>query len=60
VDVDLGEKPTHTVSPDGTEEWCLNGELHRDDGPAVVWLDGREEWWLNGKRVVPPHEEEAR
>ena len=23
-------------------------ELHREDGPAVIWPDGRKEWWING------------
>jgi len=24
--------------------------LHREDGPAIVWIDGNMEWWLNGLR----------
>lgn len=32
-------------------EWRLpNGDLHREDGPAVIYFDGGEEWWLNGCR----------
>ena len=30
--------------------WCLNGECHREDGPAVEWPNGLREWFLNGKR----------
>ena len=27
------------------------GQLHRVDGPAVVWYDGgTKEWWQNGQR----------
>ena len=26
------------------------GQLHRDDGPAVVWRDGDKEWYQNGLR----------
>ena len=37
------------VSPDGTKQWFLNGELHREDGPAVEWPDGSKWWFLNGK-----------
>lgn len=33
-----------------TEQWCHNGKLHREDGPALVWVDGTEMWYLNGKR----------
>jgi hypothetical protein len=28
--------------------WRLNGELHREDGPAVEWADGDKMWCLNG------------
>ena len=33
----------------GGQKWYLDGKLHREDGPAVIWADGTEEWWLNGK-----------
>ncbi len=38
----------------GYKEWRLDGELHRDDGPAIehplyTW------WWLNGR----PHRAEG-
>ena len=35
--------------PDGTKKWYLNGELHREDGPAYERPNGFKEWWLNGK-----------
>ena len=25
-------------------------ELHRTEGPAVIWPDGHEEYWVDGKR----------
>lgn len=28
----------------------VNGQLHRDDGPAVESANGSKEWWKNGKR----------
>lgn len=34
----------------GTNEWYLNGKLHRLDGPAVEHYDGTKTWFLNGKR----------
>jgi antitoxin component YwqK of YwqJK toxin-antitoxin module len=46
---------TSTVEPDGTivEEYRLNGELHRDDGPARITNDAHgaliEEFYRNGK-----------
>ncbi len=26
--------------------WFLNGEYHRDDGPAVIYEEGLKSWWL--------------
>ena len=28
--------------------WYLNGELHREDGPAVEYANGNRRWYLNG------------
>jgi len=40
---------TVNVYDDGTTEWCLNGNAHREDGPAVEFADGQKYWYLNGK-----------
>ena len=39
------------VSPiSGTRRYYNNsGQLHRLDGPAVIWRDGSEAWFHNGK-----------
>jgi hypothetical protein len=37
------------VYADGDKYWYLNGELHREDGPAVEESDGSKNWWLNGE-----------
>ncbi len=29
--------------------WYLNGQLHREDGPAVEYISGLKQWYLNGK-----------
>ena len=42
-------KPECRTDPNGNKEWCLNGKLYREDGPAVEWSDGTKEWWLNDK-----------
>ena len=34
------------IYPDGTEEWRLNDELHREDGPTVEYSDSKF-WYLN-------------
>ena len=40
------------IYPDGTEEWCQNGDLHRDnDLPARTYPSGGgKEWYKNGYR----------
>lgn len=30
--------------------WYLNGNLHREDGPAIEWTNGRKDWYKNGLR----------
>jgi hypothetical protein len=40
---------TVKVYENGDQEWYLNGKLHREDGPAVIWASGRQVWHLNGK-----------
>jgi len=32
----------------GGKSWCMNGQLHRLDGPAVI-TPKRKEWWVEGK-----------
>ena len=33
--------------PDGSKHWYLNGQLHREDGPAAENVDGHKEWYLS-------------
>jgi len=40
---------TVKVYPDGTKYWWLNGQRHREDGPAIEHADGTEHWYLHGK-----------
>ena len=30
-------------------EYTVNGLLHREDGPAVIWYDGEMKWLINGE-----------
>jgi len=34
---------------DGTKYWYLNGNIHREDGPAIEYANGAKQWFLNGK-----------
>ena len=45
-------EPTLTIDSFGTKEWYLNGQLHRENGPAVEYPDSSTEWWLNGKELI--------
>jgi len=36
------------VEDNGRQLWRQNGELHRLDGPAVIWADGPGHWYQNG------------
>ncbi|HNC57649.1 MAG TPA: hypothetical protein PLP33_19585 [Leptospiraceae bacterium] len=35
--------------PNGTKEWYKEGNLHRDDEPAVEYSHGGKEWWIDGE-----------
>ena len=35
--------------PDGKQEHWVNGQLHREDGPAIIMPDGSEFWYRKGK-----------
>jgi len=51
---------TTVVKDDGTQSWYINGKLHREDGPAIIWgnctqdgnlrpIAGRHDWYKEGK-----------
>ena len=40
-----------TILTSGDKLWYLNGERHREDGPACEYNDGTKQWFLNGKRI---------
>lgn len=42
--------PTMSVCPNGTVLWTLRGQLHREDGPAVITSAGVEMWYLHDRR----------
>jgi hypothetical protein len=41
-------KPVMSIDSDGDTVWQLDGEYHREDGPAVIWRGGSKEWCLHG------------
>ena len=44
----MDEKPTKTVNLFGTIKYRLDGKLHRDDGPAVMFAEGGLVWHNHG------------
>jgi len=40
------------VYEDGNKHWYLNGELHREDGPAIEFANGDKKWYLNGEKLT--------
>ena len=38
----------YILREDGTQEWRLDGKLHREDGPAYIDKDGSTKWFKNG------------
>ena len=40
---------TVKVHVTGTKEWYLNGDLHREDGPAIEGTYGTKHWYINGE-----------
>jgi hypothetical protein len=45
-----GKTEVRTLA-DGSKAWYRDGQLHRDDGPALEWADGYKEWYRDGQRV---------
>jgi hypothetical protein len=46
----MKEQPECKVDKYGNKRWYLNGEWHREDGPAVEGTNGTKQWFLHGKR----------
>jgi hypothetical protein len=42
-------KPELVEDADGTRNWYLNNQRHREDGPAIEFADGGRVWYLNGE-----------
>ena len=46
---------TVKVYDNGSKFWYLNGQRHREGGPAIERANGTKVWYLNGK----PHREDG-
>jgi len=36
----------------GSKHWYINGERHREDGPAIETSKGIKGWYINGKQYT--------
>jgi len=39
----------HVKFTNGNQVWYKNGEAHREDGPAVLFVDVGQYWYKNGQ-----------
>ena len=46
------KKPQIKYYKDGSKVWLVNGDYHREDGPAIEFPSGTKYWYLNGKKVT--------
>lgn len=47
--IDILEYGNWQAHRKNSTRWYKNGQLHREDGPAVEWVDGSKEWFIDGK-----------
>ena len=40
-------EPVHAVDSNGEQTWRVDGKLHREDGPAIIWVGGTQVWYVN-------------
>ena len=52
ADPGMMTEPTRTVDAAGTQEWWVNSQRHRLDGPAVIYANGSQEWWVRGQNIT--------
>ena len=39
------------ILTNGIRFWIYNSQLHRTNGPAIIYPDGTVEYWINGHPV---------
>lgn len=44
------KKPVKSIDEHGAIIYTLDGQLHREDGPALIEPDGTRVWFQNGKQ----------
>lgn len=42
------------INESGDKSWYKDGEIHREDGPAIIWYDG-DQWWFKAGKLHRDH-----
>jgi len=45
----VNEQPICETDTDGIKRWFLNGQYHREDGPAIEYVSGTKYWYVYDK-----------
>jgi len=51
VKISKDSQPIHEIDIFGNKHYRLNGELHREDGPAIEYPNGSKSWYYHGKYI---------
>lgn len=52
VDPITGIAEGPAISNSNSKSWCVNGNLHRIDGPAIEYANGLKVWYINGTKLI--------
>ena len=44
----MDNKPICITDINGNKKWFIDGEYHREDGPAIEEKNGTKQWYING------------
>ena len=47
--LDIYNTPYSTIDKYSNKIWYINGECHREYGPAVEYINGTKAWYINGE-----------
>ena len=46
-----GDQPAVMIDGGNARQyWCQEGQIHRNEGPAIIYGNGTQEWYQHGKR----------
>jgi len=51
-------QPIYETNQYGDKYWSLNGQFHREDGPAIEYINGNKRWFYHGEEINCSSQEE--